>query len=156
MNHCRLDFNYLLSRCKWQLLSSADNICKHFGPGSGPTKCWSWSWSKPFDTLIVFLKLKKKHGALQWHISGGGMYMMWQCVHWMQPHVLCSALLNCHFGTNLSPTYSMNCIKCQTFFEWVLLACIAQNVKLLLNEKLIYKYYIVLVLSVLFTVMYIL
>ena len=27
-----------------------------FGPRSGPTQCRSWSGSKPFDTLIVFLK----------------------------------------------------------------------------------------------------
>ena len=37
-------------------LSSADNLCKQFGPRSGPTECRSWSGSKLFDTLIVFLK----------------------------------------------------------------------------------------------------
>ena len=36
-------------------LSSADNLCKQFGPRLGPTECWSLSGSKPFDTLIVFL-----------------------------------------------------------------------------------------------------
>ena len=30
--------------------------CKQFGPRSGSTKCRSWSKSKPFNTLIVFLK----------------------------------------------------------------------------------------------------
>ena len=38
------------------LMSSADNFCKQFGPRAGPTKCRSWSGSKLFDTLIVFLK----------------------------------------------------------------------------------------------------
>ena len=46
-----------------QLLSSADNLCKQFGPRSGPTLSWSSSGSKRFDTLtlIVFQKefLKK-------------------------------------------------------------------------------------------------
>ena len=37
-------------------LSSADNFCKQFRPRSGQTKCRSWSGSKLFDTLIVFLK----------------------------------------------------------------------------------------------------
>ena len=32
--------------------SSADNLCKQFGPRSGPTTCQSWSGSKPLDTLI--------------------------------------------------------------------------------------------------------
>ena len=34
----------------------ADRLCQQFGPKSGPTKCWSWSGYKPFDTLKVFLK----------------------------------------------------------------------------------------------------
>ena len=34
----------------------AYNICKQFGPRSGPTKCHARSKSKLFDTLIVFLK----------------------------------------------------------------------------------------------------
>ena len=38
------------------LVSSADNFCKQFGPGSGPTKRWAWSGSKLYDTLIIFLK----------------------------------------------------------------------------------------------------
>ena len=51
--------------CMWQLLSFADNLCKHFGSRSGPTKSRAWSGSKLFDTLMVFLKdfskkLKKK------------------------------------------------------------------------------------------------
>ena len=32
------------------------NLCKQFGPRKGLTECWSWSVSKPFDTLIGFLK----------------------------------------------------------------------------------------------------
>ena len=40
-------------------MSSADNLCKQFGPRSGTvtTKCWAWSGSKLFDTLMVFLKV---------------------------------------------------------------------------------------------------
>ena len=38
------------------LLSSADNLCKQFGSRSGPTKCWAWSGSKLFDTLLIYLK----------------------------------------------------------------------------------------------------
>ena len=37
-------------------MSSADNLCKQFGPKSRPTECWSWSESKLFGTLIVLLK----------------------------------------------------------------------------------------------------
>ena len=37
-------------------MSSADNICKQFGPRSSLTKCRAWSESKLFDTLMVFLK----------------------------------------------------------------------------------------------------
>ena len=36
-------------------MSSADNLCKQFGPRSGWTKHWAWSGFKLFDTLIVFL-----------------------------------------------------------------------------------------------------
>ena len=43
------------SQCLAWLLS-ADNLCKQFGPRSGPTEFWSRSGSKPFDTVIVFLK----------------------------------------------------------------------------------------------------
>ena len=32
---------------------SADNLCKQFGPRSGPTKCWAWSGSKLFDSRMV-------------------------------------------------------------------------------------------------------
>ena len=45
-----------LSMLAW-LLSSADNICKQFGSRSGPTDCRSYSGSKLFDTLIVFLSI---------------------------------------------------------------------------------------------------
>ena len=38
------------------LLSSADNICKQFGPTSGRTERQSSSGYKLFDTLTVFLK----------------------------------------------------------------------------------------------------
>ena len=41
---------------KWRLLSSADNLCKQFGPRSGKTKCRAWSRSKLLDTQMVFLK----------------------------------------------------------------------------------------------------
>ena len=53
-------------------LSSSDNLCKQFGPRSGPTECRSLSGSKLFDTLIVFLKdffekvyFEKSAGALK-------------------------------------------------------------------------------------------
>ena len=46
----------LNSFCKWRHLLSVGNLYKQFGPRSGPTKCRSWSGSKLFDTLIVFLK----------------------------------------------------------------------------------------------------
>ena len=35
---------------------SADNLCKQFGPRSGPTKCRAWSGSKLFDTRMVLKK----------------------------------------------------------------------------------------------------
>ena len=35
---------------------SADNLCKQFGPRSGPTFCLAWFGFKLFDTLMVFLK----------------------------------------------------------------------------------------------------
>ena len=38
------------------LVSSADNLCKQFGPRSGGTKCWAWSGSNLLDTEMVFLK----------------------------------------------------------------------------------------------------
>ena len=38
------------------LVSSADNICKKFGPRSGPTERRAWSGSKMFDTLMEFLE----------------------------------------------------------------------------------------------------
>ena len=38
------------------LVSSADSLCKQFGPRSGPTKCQVRSGSKQFDSLMVFLK----------------------------------------------------------------------------------------------------
>ena len=38
------------------LVPSADTFCKELGTRSGPTKCWAWSGSKLFDTLMIFLK----------------------------------------------------------------------------------------------------
>ena len=35
---------------------SADNLCKQFGPRSGPTKRRARSGSRMIDTLVVFLK----------------------------------------------------------------------------------------------------
>ena len=37
-------------------VSSADNLCKHFGPRSGPTKCRAWYGSNLFHTLMGLLK----------------------------------------------------------------------------------------------------
>ena len=37
------------------LVSSADNLCKQFGPRSGLTKRRAWSGSNLFDTQMVFL-----------------------------------------------------------------------------------------------------
>ena len=34
-------------------MSFADNICKQFGPKSGPTERRAWFGSKLFDTLMV-------------------------------------------------------------------------------------------------------
>ena len=38
------------------LVSSADHFCKQFGPRPGPKEHQTWSCSKLFDILIVFLK----------------------------------------------------------------------------------------------------
>ena len=40
-----------------RISSSADNLCKQFGPRSGPTECRSRSGPKQLDTLMVFLKV---------------------------------------------------------------------------------------------------
>ena len=37
-------------------VSYADNLCKLFGPRSGPTKNWACSRSNFFNALVVFLK----------------------------------------------------------------------------------------------------
>ena len=37
-------------------MSAADNLCKEFGPRSGPTECQSLPESKHSNTVIVFLK----------------------------------------------------------------------------------------------------
>ena len=52
--HPRMNPASFLASC--DILLFADNLCKQFGPKSGPTECRSWPGSKPFDTLIVFLK----------------------------------------------------------------------------------------------------
>ena len=49
-------FHFRIIPYKQQILLSADYLYKQFGPRSGPTFCRSWSWSKQFVTLIVFLK----------------------------------------------------------------------------------------------------
>ena len=38
------------------LVSSADNLCKQFGPKSGPTILRAWSGCNLFDIQMVFLK----------------------------------------------------------------------------------------------------
>ena len=44
-------------------MSSADSLCKQFGPRPGLTKCRAWSESKLFETLMGFLKeFFKKNG----------------------------------------------------------------------------------------------
>ena len=60
------------SRDKWQLLSSANNLCKQFGPNQAQQNVGAWSGSKLFDTLMVFLKdvfekLKKKIQMTKMH-----------------------------------------------------------------------------------------
>ena len=40
-----------------QVLSSADKLCKQFGPRSGLTKLQSWSGFKLFETVISVLKV---------------------------------------------------------------------------------------------------
>ena len=78
-----LDFmlNFFLA---WLVVLS-DNNSKQFGPRSGPTECWSWSGSKLFDTLIVFLKdffekvnfEKKSASTKAWNIT---QYAELKCV----------------------------------------------------------------------------
>ena len=41
---------FTLEFYKRQLLPSAVNLCKQFGPRAGPTECLSWSRSKQLDT----------------------------------------------------------------------------------------------------------
>ena len=40
---------------RFLLVSSADHLSKQFGPRSDQTKCWAWSGSKLFDTLMEIL-----------------------------------------------------------------------------------------------------
>ena len=42
------------------LVTSADYICKQFGPRSGPTQCQAWSGSELFDTLMIDERIIKK------------------------------------------------------------------------------------------------
>ena len=58
-------YNLPLTICL--LMSSAENLCKQYGPRSGPTTCRARSGSNMFDSLMVILKeffknvdLKKK------------------------------------------------------------------------------------------------
>ena len=37
-------------------MSSADNLCKQFGPGAARIKCQAWSGSKLLDNRIMFLR----------------------------------------------------------------------------------------------------
>ena len=54
MPNRNLTFFSALTHCR--LVSSADNLCKQFGPRSGLTKCQAWSGSKLFDTVVALLK----------------------------------------------------------------------------------------------------
>ena len=47
-------------------LPSADDQCKQFWPRSGPTKCWAWSGSNLFDTLMVLKKIQHPKSSI-WH-----------------------------------------------------------------------------------------
>ena len=38
-------------------MSSADYLCKQFGPRSGPTRRRAWSGSKRLGTLLIFPKI---------------------------------------------------------------------------------------------------
>ena len=51
------------------LLSSADDLCKQFGHRSGMTFSRAWSWSKLFDTAMVFMKVFLKTSILKKKIS---------------------------------------------------------------------------------------
>ena len=48
--------NSLICLNLYLLVSSADNLCKQFGPRSGPAKHRARSGSKLFDTLPIFRK----------------------------------------------------------------------------------------------------
>ena len=50
------DFSSKPSKFKYFSSLCEPCLCKQFGPRSGPTELRSWSGSKPFDTLIEFLK----------------------------------------------------------------------------------------------------
>ena len=62
-------------------MSSADNFCKQFGPRSSMTRCWAWSGSKLFDTLMVFLKefFEKVHSenSQQTTIKSFCLFQVW-------------------------------------------------------------------------------
>ena len=83
-------------------LSFADNLCKQFVPKSAPTKCRTWSGSKLFDTLMVFLKyflkkliLKKKKKRQRKHIKLSGIQRM--------------LLENLSMGITFSPFWVQQC-----------------------------------------------
>ena len=47
------------------LVSSADNLCKQFGPRPGPTSCRARPGSKLFDTLMVLKTLSGPERILE-------------------------------------------------------------------------------------------
>ena len=49
-------FQYTKGLTLCLLVSSSDDLCKQFGPRSGPKKCRARSGSKQFDTVTVFQK----------------------------------------------------------------------------------------------------
>ena len=93
-------------------LSSADNLCKQFGLRSGPTQCRSWSRSKLFDSLIVFLKeFLKKVGRRQKNHKKiypackelrnliAKLMKVWYILHRIWSDCMCSVLLARAFAT---------------------------------------------------------
>ena len=67
------------------LVSSADNLCKQFGPRPGLTKSRAWSGDNLFDTWMIFLKeffekvdfeKKKKQTSKSMQITHGAELIM--------------------------------------------------------------------------------
>ena len=66
------------------LMSSADNLCKQFGPRPGLTKCQAWPGSKLFDTLMVFMKEffeKVEFGKISRRQKKHAVYFACFCCH---------------------------------------------------------------------------